>query len=460
MTNKIWKFEAVLKCKKWISPGYILVTDEGKISDVRSTLPPGKNVDHDISGYFIPGFRNTHSHAFQYAMAGLSENLTSEGKQDNFWTWREQMYSLALKISPDQLEALATFLYSEMLKNGYTHVAEFHYLHHDYEGQVYDNPAEMSVRLMNAAKKAKINLTLIPIFYQRGGFAEESQSRQKRFLLKNSDDYFKFLDFVKGYAKSYPNVKVGAGIHSLRAVSPEDVKLTCSNLNSETPFHIHISEQLKEVEECKYFLKKTPVEWLIDNTDVNENYNLVHATHISEAEMNSITKANANVVLCTTTEANLGDGYFPFKNYHLKSGRWTIGSDSHIGLSPMEELRWLDYSERLKNHERNPLCKNDFDDSGEILYHRSLANSQYALGGEADWQLKEHDFLTGIVVNNNHPLFYGKPKESILSTFLFSGNSSHLLGVIMEGDWVVIEGKHKYKSSIIKEYMKQMPVIL
>ncbi|MBT7609613.1 MAG: formimidoylglutamate deiminase [Bacteriovoracaceae bacterium] len=460
MTTKIWKFEAVLKNRKWISPGYTIVTNDGKISDVRSSLPPGKNIDENISGYFIPGFRNTHSHAFQYAMAGLTENITSEGLQDNFWTWREKMYSLALKISPDQLEALATFLYCEMLKNGYTHVVEFHYLHHDTNGQVFNNPAEMSVRLMNAAKKARINLTLVPIFYQRSGFCEESHSRQKRFLLKNTNEYFKFLDFVKSYAKSYPNVKVAAGIHSLRAVSPDDVKATCANLNPKTPFHIHISEQLKEVEECKQFLKKSPIEWLVDNTNVNEYFNLIHATHISQEEMSAIIQTNANIVLCTTTEANLGDGLFPFKNYNEKSGRWTIGSDSHIGLSPLEELRWLDYLERLNNHERNPLCKIELDDSGDLLYHRSLKNSRFALGVDGEWQFKEHDFLTGIVINNNHPLFYGKPKESILSTFIFSGNSSHLLGVIMEGDWIVIEGKHKYKSSIIKEYMKQMPVIL
>jgi formimidoylglutamate deiminase len=459
MTTKVWKFEAFLKNKKWISPGFISVNKEGKIIDVRSTLPSERVIYENVSGYFIPGFRNTHSHAFQYAMAGLSEKLNSGNLHDDFWTWREQMYSLALKINPDQMEALATFLYSEILKNGYTHVTEFHYLHHDTDGQVYNNPAEMSIRLMNAAKKANINLTLIPIFYQRGGFKAKALAEQKRFLLKSADDYFKFLDFVKRYATKYENVKIGAGIHSLRAVATEDIKATCSNLDNNVPFHIHVSEQLREVEECKQFLKKTPIEWLVDNTNINENYNLVHATHISNTELSAIIRSNANVVLCPSTEANLGDGLFPFKKYNEKGGRWTIGSDSHIGLSPLEELRWLDYGVRLTTNNRNTLCKHEFDDSGDLLYHRSLANSRFSLGGKGDWQFKENDFLTGLVINNNHPLFYGKPKETILSSFIYSGNSSHLLGVIMNGEWIVIEGKHKYKSAIIKDYMKQMPVI-
>jgi formiminoglutamate deiminase len=459
MNNKVWKFEALLKNQKWISPGYITVTAEGRIIDVTSTISPGTKIDENVTGYFIPGFRNTHSHSFQYAMAGLSEYQSSESNIDNFWTWREQMYSLALKITPDQLEATATFLYSEMLRNGYTHVTEFHYLHHDTNGQIYNNPAEMSIRLMNAAKKAKINLTLVPVFYQRGGFKNESHSKQKRFLLKSADDYYKFLDFVKIQAKNYPHVLVGSGIHSLRAVSPEEIIETCQNLTQQQPFHIHIAEQRKEVQECNQVLKKNPIQWLLDNVEVNEYYNLIHSTFIDPSEMNGLIKSKANVVLCPSTEANLGDGFFPFKEYNKQGGRWTIGSDSHIGLSPLEELRWLDYGERLKNNERNPLCQDENDDSGDILFHRALTHSKFALGGTGEWQFKENDFHTGIVINNNHPLFYGKPKESILSSLIFSGQSHHLLGVIMNGEWMVIEGKHKFNSSILKEYMKQMPII-
>lgn len=456
--EKTWKFEGLLKGKQWISPAYVQTDSNNKILSIQST-PPEEKIDEEVSGHLLPGFKNTHSHAFQYAMAGLAEKINDNGVQDNFWTWREEMYSLALKIDPDQMEALATFLYAEMVKSGYTHVTEFHYVHHDPEGKVYSNPAEMSLRLMNAAKKSKINLTLVPIFYQKGGFNKEPLPQQRRFLLKSSDEYQKFLQFVSHYGKQFSHVTIGHGVHSLRAVSTEDLLETHKFCPEKTPFHLHIAEQVKEVEECQQVLGARPVQWLLDNVDINEYTNLVHSTHINESELKGIVERQSNVVICPSTEANLGDGYFPLKKFAELKGHWSIGSDSHIGLCPMEELRWLEYGERLKTLQRNPLCQMAHESSGDILYHQSQLGSQFALGENESQSLKEGNHLTGIVLNSYHPLFYGKAKEGLLSSLIFSGKSTHLLGVLSQGEWVVIEGNHKFKQPILKDFMRHMPVI-
>ncbi len=458
--KKYWKFEGMLINKKWTGPAYISTNNEGKILEVETSPPieTGLQVEK-VQGFLLPGFQNTHSHSFQYAMSGLAEYQGDDFKKGNFWTWREKMYSLASKIGPDQLEVLATFLYSEMLKNGYTHVTEFHYLHHDKMGNAYYNPIEMSIRLINAAKKAKIHLTLIPIFYQQGGFKQKPLAEQKRFILKSTDQYLHFFNLIKSYAKNISNVNIAMGIHSLRAVTAEDIIQTSRNIPLKTPFHIHISEQKKEVEESLEILKKSPIEWLHDNTEVTPYFNLVHGTHANEDELELLIQSKANIVLCPSTEANLGDGLFPLEKYTSRGGRWTIGSDSHIGLSPVEELRWLEYSERLKQNIRNPLCQKSNEQSGDILYHHALEYSPFSMGATLDSKIEKNHFLSGIVINHNHPLFYRKNKEALLSTLIFASDQSHLLGTIRNGEWVVSQGRHQSGEEIFKNYSKYFPIL-
>ena len=284
-------------------------------------------------------------------MAGLAENHS--GEQSDFWSWREAMYGLALAVNPDQFEAIAAMLYAEMLRHGYTNVAEFHYLHHDKDGKPFDNLAEMGSRLVNAAKKTGINITLIPIFYQKGGFNKSPEPNQKRFISQNVEDYAKLYEASENACKDYEHANIAVGIHSMRGVETEAIKEVAANFPKNVPFHIHISEQLKEVEDCVEFLGKRPVEWMLENVELSERFHFVHATHLDENEIKGLAEKRVNVVLCPTTEGNLGDGIFPLREFQNAGGNWSIGTDSHVSLNPFEELRLLDYGQRLISHKRN-----------------------------------------------------------------------------------------------------------
>ena len=263
-------------------------------------------------------------------MAGLAELHQSSETPDDFWSWRTAMYNLALTVSPEQLEAIAAMVYAEMVRHGYTAVVEFHYLHHDKSGKPYSNLAELGERLISAAKKAGIHITLVPMFYQQGGFGKPAEDKQRRFISKTIDAYYNLLESSIQSSKHYNNAKVGIGIHSLRAVKGEDIKTVCNNLKNDIPFHIHVSEQLKEIKDCLSFYGKRPVQWLMDNCNLNDNYHLVHATHLDDNEIKGIAKSRANVVLCPSTEGNLGDGLFRFNEFLKIHPGCMIGIPAHI----------------------------------------------------------------------------------------------------------------------------------
>ena len=255
-------------------------------------------------------------------MAGLAERHEGTGVPDDFWSWRDAMYKLALSVNPDQFEAIATMLYAEMLRHGYTSVAEFHYVHHDQNGKKYNNLAEMGSRLVSAAKKVGLKITLIPIFYQKGGFGKEPTYEQRRFISSTIEEYQKLYEASEKATQFYDGANIAIGIHSMRGVEPELIKRVASEFPKEVPFHIHISEQLKEIEDSKAYLNKRPVEWMLDNIDMNDRFHLVHATHLTKEETIGIAKTGANVVLCPSTEGNLGDGIFPLAAISTK--RWTM----------------------------------------------------------------------------------------------------------------------------------------
>ena len=268
-------------------------------------------------------------------MAGLAEKHPT-GRDSDFWSWRKAMYDLALTVNPDQLRHIAAFLYSEMVRNGYTHVAEFHYLHHDQNGNKYSNHAEMGMQLMEAAKIAGINITLIPCVIRWVDLICP-QKEQRRFISKNINEYIDLFEKTKSISKTY-NQHVGIGIHSIRAVHQDNI-IQINELIIILPFHLHISEQKKEVDDSLKSLGKRPVEWLSELINLNHSHHLVHATHVSTKEINLLCKSKVNVILCPTTEGNLADGLFPFPAYQENIGRWCIGSDSHISINPFDEIR-------------------------------------------------------------------------------------------------------------------------
>lgn len=436
---------------------YITVDSDGRITALGSKTHETK-VDV-LNVYALPGFQNAHSHAFQYAMAGLAERHATGKTPDDFWSWREAMYNLALSISPDDLESIATMLYGEMLRHGYTHVAEFHYVHHDKSGKKYANRAEMGSRLIAAAKKVGIGITLIPIFYQKGGFGKVPADSQRRFISKNEDQYLDLIEDSLIASRHYEHANVAIGMHSLRGVEPNLVAKIARNGSQTMPFHIHISEQLKEIEDSIDYLGKRPVEWMLENVDLNDRFHLVHATHLTDKETDGIAAAGANVVLCPSTEGNLGDGLFPLRRFQEKQGKWSIGTDSHIGINPFEELRILDYGQRLISHKRNTFYDVKQGDSGIYAYNQALLAGRKAMNNYSTAYFKIGDFFNAVLIDAKAPLIACSSLENLPSTILYATDSSMQYGTIANGRLVVKEGKHVLIEEITNNFQSTIKVI-
>lgn len=458
--GKIYRFEGLLQNDGWLCPAFVKLDDKGAVVNI-SEHPPapleeGKESISKIDGYVLPGFQNAHSHAFQYAMAGLGEIHPPDQRADNFWSWRNKMYQIALTIDPDQLEVIAAMLYSEMLRHGYTHVAEFHYLHHDKNGKSYDNLAEMGERLVSAAQRVGIKITLVPMFYQKGGFGKAPEAHQKRFISQTIDDYWQLLEESKSAVGNYDGARLGFGVHSLRAVHGEELTSTLRDGPSDLPFHIHIAEQLKEVEDCLKFSGKRPVEYLFDQVEVNDRFHLVHATHLNDNEVKMIAQSGADVVLCPTTEGNLGDGLFPFRDYKTLNGNWSIGTDSHIGLNPLEELRLLDYGQRLISHQRDTFV-DESGDSGHYGFRQVLLGGRKALGNSSNQYFQVGQPFDAVVFDSKAPLLATSSPKNLLSTIIYSGDASMVLGTMTNAKWTYKRGQDQ--STLVSDFQKANLVI-
>lgn len=446
-----FRFNALLQREDWLSPAYVRVDENGLIQYLSNKPLPGGSAIESVPGYTLPGFQNAHSHAFQYAMAGWAENHPA-GTDDDFWTWREEMYKCALSLGPEEAEAIAAMLYAEMLRNGYTHVAEFHYLHHDKDGRHYSNLTEMGERMVSAAKTAGIRITLVPVFYQKGGFGLEPQDRQRRFISKTVEDYFKLLEASKHAVKNYAEAYLGFSVHSLRAVDLQDVIKTFEQGPKDLPFHLHVAEQKKEVVDCLAYCGKRPMEWLLENLPVDGRFNLVHSTHLDDGELKKLAASGANVVLCPSTEGNLGDGIFRMKEYCQSGGHWTIGTDSHIGLNPLEEFRMIDYRQRLATNRRNTFEGN----AAGYLVNEEVTSGRRVMG----LSLKDHfaigQPLDAVVYNAQSHLLAEVSDKNRLAAILYTSDSSRVLGTIVKGRWVVRNQHHVNGHAIKQSFTKAM----
>lgn len=450
---KYFRFSALLQSSGWLSPAYVGIDFSGNIQYLSDKAPEMPASFEYVSGYALPGFQNAHSHAFQYAMAGKAE-IHKPGASDDFWSWREAMYACALSIDPDQMQAIATMLYAEMLRKGYTHVAEFHYLHHDKNGKPYDNLAEMSHRLIEAASIAGIKITLIPVFYQKGGFGKDTQARQRRFISQTVDDYFDLLDGSGTAIKCYPFAKCGFSVHSLRAVEAGDIIKTYKEGPRHLPFHLHAAEQLKEVDDCIIHLKQRPVEWILNNLPVNENFHLIHCTHLNDDEVKRLAESGAHAVLCPGTEGNLGDGIFRLTDFSSHKGNWSIGTDSHISLNPLEDLRWLDYAQRFTSHKRNT-----FSDGAAMLINKSIASGRKAMGSARDDFFEIGEPLDAVVFNSQSPLLSEGSLPHVLSALIYTADSSDIYGTIVNGKWAVKEQNHFLGEAIKSGFIRAIKSI-
>lgn len=452
---KVWHFSGLLQKAGWHNDVVVAVNDQGIIEQINTNPTESLQIDEYVKGYAIPGFQNAHSHAFQYAMSGLAEIHPDPMAEDDFWSWRDTMYKIALSIGPEELEAVATMLYMEMLKHGYTAVAEFHYLHHDQNGKPYNNLSEMGERLVAAAQNVGIRITLVPIFYQKGGFGIQPKTGQRRFISETSESYLRLLEASNKTVSQYDMSSLGVGIHSLRAVGADEMT-DVSNNTSSLPVHIHISEQLKEVEDCLEYYGARPVQWLLDHLPVDPNYHLVHATHLVEEETIGIANSGAHVVLCPSTEGNLGDGIFPLKLFQKHGGKWSIGTDSHIGLNPFEELRILDYGQRLTTHRRNNFVSASQGNTGHYAIEQSWFAGRQAMGQASSDYFEVGQPLDAAVIDGEHPLIASGQPESILPTSIFSGDCTFLMGTMVAGDWKIQGLRHQDKSAIQNSFIKAL----
>jgi formimidoylglutamate deiminase len=441
---RFFRFNGLYQAGGWMMPAYVGVDDAGILRYASDKSPDGVACE-TVQGFALPGFQNAHSHAFQYAMTGDAE-IHPAGIEDDFWTWREAMYRCALSVDPSQAEAIAAMLYAEMLRTGYTQVAEFHYLHHDKDGKPYSNLAEMGERMLAAAQTAGIKITLIPVFYQKGNFGQPPTDRQRRFISKTVDEYFRLLDATSTLTSSY-----AVSVHSLRAVDVNDIKTTFDQAPKDLPFHLHVSEQKKEVADCVSYTGKRPMQWLLSNIGLSERFHLVHSTHLDDDELKGLAASKANVVLCPSTEGNLGDGIFRMKEYVGLGGRWSVGTDSHIGLDPLEEFRMIDYRQRLATNLRSTFEEN----AASYMINESQQQGRAAMG------LKSKSFAVGeafdaIVYNARSPRLATATKENLLSVLMYHGNSAMALGTIVNGNWVVKSQRHIGFDRIRDKFVKAM----
>ena len=400
------------------------------------------------AGPVLPGMTNLHSHAFQRAMAGLAERQGDP--RDSFWTWREVMYGFLARITPDDAHAIAAQLYLECLKRGYTAIGEFHYLHHRPGGQAYDSIAEMSLQVMRAAQETGIAATHLPVLYAFGGFGGQDLGSAQRRFRNDPAGILAIIEETRQAFSDNPNIRVGMAPHSLRAVDEAFLTEAVGALHDgdETaPIHIHIAEQIREVDDCIAWSGQRPVEWLYDRMAVDHRWCLVHATHLTDVECDRIAASRAVAGICPTTEANLGDGLFPFLRFREKSGIWGVGSDSHVSQCPVEELRLLEYGQRLTHQRRNLAASGDRPSVGATLWREAAFGGAQALGRTAG-SLETGRRADLIVLDRDHVNLHGKSGDLILDALVFAGNDCLVRDVMVGGQWQLRDGAHPDESEI------------
>jgi formimidoylglutamate deiminase len=438
-------FENCLLPDGWARDVLIDVDGNGCIRTVTPDAEP-KGADH--SGVIaVPGMPNCHSHAFQRAMAGLTE---SRGQQDDsFWTWRDLMYRFVDHITPEDLMAIASQAYVEMLEAGFTSVAEFHYLHHAPDRRPFDNIAEMSLAVLEAAEQSGIGMTLLPVFYESSGFGETVPGEAQARFANTPQMYGELLESANKAADRLPDAVVGIAPHSLRAVTPDGLAEVLG-LAPNGPVHIHIAEQQREVDDCIAWSGARPVEWLFDHAPVDARWCLIHATHMTEAETRNLATSGAVAGLCPITEANLGDGIFSAVEFLANDGHIAIGSDSDIYISVAEELRLLEYSQRLRDQGRNRLAQPG-GSTGRNLYDKALAGGTRA-SGRAVGRIEPGCRADIVSLDENHPSLVARKDDLWLDSWIFAGDNSSVADVWVGGRHMVRSGQHATHQMSQKNY--------
>ncbi|MBK1663009.1 formimidoylglutamate deiminase [Rhodospirillum rubrum] len=449
-------FQSLLLPEGWAENVAMTVDENGMIATLSPGSPPPAS-GPSFRGPAFAGIPNLHSHAHQRALAGSGERSGGDG-EDSFWSWRKAMYAALARLTPEAFEDVATQLYVEMVKAGYTAVAEFHYLHHDHDGRPFADPAEMSHRLVAAARTAGIALTLLPVLYSASGFdgAPPTQG-QKRFHTTGSS----FGALVERLKRDYGRdsaIVLGIAPHSLRAV-PAPLLAEVIGAHPEGPIHLHIAEQTIEVSECLAHTGQRPVEWLLDHVDLDPRWCLIHATHVTDQELAGIAASRAVVGLCPTTEANLGDGLFPADRFLGLEGRFGIGSDSHISVNPVEELRWLEYGQRLTTRRRSVLAGGIDRSTGRALIEQAQISGAKACAIKAG-RLAVGQRADIVVLDGEAPVLCGRSGDGALDAWIFSGNAPTVHSVVVGGALVVENGRHRAEEAVARRFASTLGRLL
>jgi formiminoglutamate deiminase len=446
----LW-FEAALLPDGWARDVRIGVTSGRIVSLDRDA---GRAAGDQGGGVALPGVANVHSHAFQRAMAGLTE--ARGPSDDDFWTWRELMYRFLDRGEPDEIEAITALAFMEMLEGGFTRVAEFHYLHNDPSGAAYADRAEIAARIVAAAQATGIALTMLPVFYAHSGFGGQPPSQGQRRFINDLDGFADLIAACRALTADLADAVVGVAPHSLRAVSPDELAAMPA-MAGDGPIHIHVAEQLKEVADCLAWSGARPVEWLMANAPVDSKWCLIHSTHVTEAEWRGVAERGAVVGLCPITEANLGDGVFPAAAFARADGRFGIGTDSNVQIGVAEELRMLEYSQRLALRGRAVMADPQRS-TGRALFERALAGGAQATGAASG--LSIGDSADIVSLNTDGPAFAGRSGDAVLDSWIFGAPAGSIASVWRAGREVVKNGRHIARDAVEARYRKALAKVL
>jgi len=448
--TSLW-FRSALLPLGWVNDVRITIED-GLIASVETGTPAQAGDEPHAAA--CPGLPNLHSHAFQRGMAGLAEVRGPTG--DSFWTWREVMYRFLDRMDPDDMQAIAEQAYLEMLESGFTRVGEFHYVHHDRDGSPYADLGELAGRIAAAASETGIALTLLPVFYAHGGFGGAAPGHGQRRLLNDVDRFGRLMEASARAIAALPDAVLGLAPHSLRAATADEIAAILPMTHG--PIHIHVAEQTKEVDDCLAWCGRRPVERLFDTADVGHRWCLIHATHVTDAETRQMAERGAVVGLCPITEANLGDGVFPAEAYAAAGGRFGVGSDSNVLIDAAEELRTLEYAQRLWHRARNVMAGREGVATGRALFDAALAGGTQALGvGCGLAQGQPADIVS---LDLDRPALAAREGDALIDAWVFASRGGAVDCVWRRGEKLVEKGRHRARDRIEARFSAALDNVL
>lgn len=434
---------------RWEQNVCLAVDAQGHWADITPnvTTPPAHATV--LPGPVLPGMVDAHSHAFQRAFAGLAERR--ESAADDFWSWRDRMYGVALRITPAQLRAVAAQLYVELLQGGYTQVCEFHYLHHQPDGQPYADEATMAWAVADAAADAGLGLTVLPVLYERAGFAQPALRPDQRRFAGTPDFIARLQATVQ--ASGQPLVNAGVALHSLRAASAESIDTLLAQVgDADMPIHIHVAEQMQEVRDCLAATGQRPIAWLGQRWAMDARWQLVHATHTEQAEIDAVARSGAGMVICPSTEGNLGDGFADLPAWLAAGVPMALGSDSHVGRQWAEELRWLEYGQRLRLQQRNVAAAPTPQPATAARLFDAALHAGGPAAGQALWGLTRGARADALVLDVQTPGLLGVPASHQLDALVFANQGAAFQEVWVAGRRVIHQGRHMAQDRIASAF--------